>query len=101
MRKRIGSVSVDAGIVLIGDPCYHLHKIGCDRPEAIGKGWEDFCDLITRAGVDKHGFVQLEHSNGNPGLGVVVRSGLGDGEYPVYATFGKDGRIASVTVRFM
>jgi hypothetical protein len=38
---------------------------------------------------------------GHDGLGMVVDSGYGDGEYPVYAEIGIDGRVTSVTIDFI
>jgi hypothetical protein len=86
--KQIGEISIDAGLCWIGDPCYVLHQE--QPPEAIGKNWGEFCDLIDH---DK-GFTAV-----GDGLGVCVSTGYGDGAYPVYAEF-EDGRIMKVWVDF-
>lgn len=45
-------------------------------------------------------FWQLNQNHGGPGLGVVVRTGWGDGSYPVEVRR-RGGRVAEVRVRFM
>jgi len=42
----------------------------------------------------------MNYALGHPGLGVVVSTGYGDGEYPVEVRRNEDGRIAEVRVRF-
>jgi len=70
--KLAGNVTVDAGIVHIGDPCYLLQS-------APTKTWRQYRDEIK---MNKN-YNELNHKRG-PGLGVVVSSGLGDGIYQVY-----------------
>jgi hypothetical protein len=94
--KYIGEIGVDAGICWIGDPCYVLHLE--QPPKAIGKDWEEFCDLL---GDEYPTAKQFHYDLGHAGLGVVVSTGYGDGVYPVYAEFNSEGRIASVRVEFI
>ncbi len=73
----VGSITVDAGIIQIGDPCYEYGKPGA---------WLDFCDELK--GMDELGVHQLPHEStkGNYGecsRAIVVQSGLGDGVYDV------------------
>jgi hypothetical protein len=96
--KRIGVIGIDAGLCWIGDPCYILHKEA--PPKAIGKDWIDFCDILERAEQNPTA-MQFHYDLGHPGLGVVVSTGYGDGEYPVYAEFNEEGRIARVCVEFI
>jgi hypothetical protein len=49
----------------------------------------------------KTGHGQLNYEMGHAGAGVVFSTGYGDGCYPVYATYGEDGRVAKVEVIFM
>lgn len=97
-RRHIGEIGVDAGLCWIGDPCYVLHA---ERPPTtIGRNWEEFCDLLNKGG-QYPACKQFHYELGHPGLGVVVSTGYGDGVYPVFAEFNREGRIASVTVEFI
>lgn len=106
MKELVGHVDVDAGIVMVGDPCY---TIGQDASSAIPT-WSDMCDklfnpgneVVTESGV-RH--VVKPFRDGHEGAGIVVPAGLGDGTYPVYietvdmGTWGK--RVKSLTVVFI
>src|SRR5271168_4132582 len=93
-RQLIGEIGVDAGLCWIGDPCYILHAN--PPPKAIGKDWGEFCDILDQATCK-----QFNYDLGHAGLGVVVSTGYGDGTYPVYARFNKEGRVAKVWVDFI
>jgi hypothetical protein len=94
--EKVGVVGVDAGLVWLGDPCYILHT---KKPKAIGKDWGDLAkSLDLRLGNDA---VQMNYDKGHPGLGVIVTSGYGDGEYPVEVRRLEDGTIAEVRVVFV
>jgi hypothetical protein len=94
--EKVGVVGVDAGLVWLGDPCYILHT---KKPKAIGKAWGDLAkSLDLRLGNDA---VQMNYDKGHPGLGVIVTSGYGDGEYPVEVRRLEDGTIAEVRVVFV
>lgn len=126
---QIGSIGVDAGLCWIGDPCYVLHKDADRRYRSIGKDWGDFCNQLPHDQLKlveydpekpfkdepERGFNWLEnpywegelapahksfpYDMGHEGLGVVVRTGDGDGHCPVYARY-EDGRIQEVRVSF-
>jgi len=96
MKQKIGTIGIDARLCWIGDPCYILHKEGDQKPKEIGKDWDDFCDKL---GEDYPTKKQFNFDLGHPGLGIVISTGYGDGEYPVYADI-VDGKIKSVTVKF-
>lgn len=99
--KKVGVIGVDAGICWVGDPCYILHKKDEERPKAIGKNWGEFCDILDSLHESQNdGALQLNYDMGHPGLGVVVSTGYGDGEYPVYARL-KRGRVAEIRVVFV
>lgn len=70
--EQIGEIGVDAGLVMVGDPCYINSE---DHPV---KDWYKFCSALDGKTT------QLNYSLGHAGLGVVVQSGYGDGVYPVY-----------------
>lgn len=101
-KKLIGHVGVDAGIVMIGDPCYVTQK---NHPAK--QDWGDFCDLMAKERKKSTGPMawSMNYDLGHEGLGVIVESGLGDGFYPVYATFTRipdfGMRISSVRIDFM
>jgi hypothetical protein len=112
----VGSISVDAGLVWIGDPSYIMHKEGGEfdsLPKDLGDDWGDFCDK-TFSKAEKNKLVgnvlatQFNHDRGHSGLGVCVSSGLGDGFYTVKAkliseeSFGKPiVRVAEIRVVFI
>jgi hypothetical protein len=96
--KKIGEIGVDAGLCWIGDPCYILHAQ--EPPQAIGRDWGEFCDILNRAGQYPTA-MQFHYDLGHPGLGVVVSTGYGDGVYPVYAELNEEGRVARVLVEFI
>lgn len=86
--EQIGSIPVDAGIVMVGDPCYLLPDDGSHRDNDI-KNWGKFCNLL-----DNNNWNSIKNS------AIVVSSGYGDGKYPVYVRY-QDGRIAEVKVVFI
>jgi hypothetical protein len=92
MRRKIGTIGVDAGIVWVGDPCYILHR---QLPETFGKDWQEFCDNLSEEEYTSFGF-----RPGDDGLGICVQTAHGDGEYPVYATYNHHGRISKIEVDF-
>lgn len=110
-----GEVAVDAGIIMLGDPCYHLHTELENRHKDFGTDWSDFCDKLyvpdgsidcDVPGIDhkvKMPISKLErngfHQIGNASS-VVVSSGYGDGCYPVYVRKNFEGRVAEVKVVF-
>lgn len=81
--KLLGHVGVDAGMLMIGDPCYFIDK-DSDAQKAFPGGWSEFCK--------KHGYEvehkpQMNYARGHAGLGVVASTSYGDGTYPVYGLF--------------
>lgn len=90
----VGTIGVDAGLCWIGDPCYILHK-GKKFPKALGASWPEFCRKLD----GDH--TQFNYDIGHAGLGVVVSTGYGDGEYPVYVRRDDEGSIAEVKVVFI
>lgn len=95
--KLVGRVSVDAGLLWIGDPCYILHKDG--MPHDVGESWPEFCERIEKASA-KTGVAQFKFDMGHAGLGVCVGGFGGDGLYPVYARYDSRGLIVEVRVCF-
>jgi hypothetical protein len=79
-QKLIGHIGVDAGLCWIGDPCYVVSK---DSSFSYDK-WTDFLAEVLKEETNPK-LKQFNYSSGNPGLGVCVTAGYGDGFYPVYA----------------
>ena len=83
---QIGSVDVDAGVLMIGDPCYSLPDDASHR-STIAKDWARFCEALEGA------------SHSEPlgrGTAIVLRTPHGDGEYPVMAELTSGGGIRRV-----
>jgi len=105
MRTVVGHIAVDAGMCMVGDPCYTIDG-------ELGKlDWAEFLKL----------YIPFEDKDGKPNMhwaipfpahqpagkmpdkvhrAVIVTTGYGDGLYPVVANINKDGRITSVTIKF-
>ena len=93
--KKIGQIGVDAGMVMIGDPCYHLHAEERYRSPKFGTSWNGFCASLGDGLSSQIGKL----------LAVVVQAGFGDGLYDVYADIEDYGdlgeRIKAVHVIFI
>jgi len=55
-------------------------------------------DGCCKATMNEDNGGQLNYKLGHEGAGVVFSSGYGDGEYPVYVKYGKEGRITEVRI---
>ncbi len=84
--KTLGYVAVDAGMLMITDPGYlygwENNEMG-DAP-AGHYSWAGAC-ATTIDNDDRGG--ELTFKAGHSGAGVVFRSGIGDGYYPVIAHY--------------
>jgi len=87
----VGQVSVDAGIVMVGDPCYYLHG---KNPDQFGSTWTKFCSILDKKQLDKKMAVELGQQDA-----VVVRAGYGDGVYPVQVKR-EANRIKELRIKF-
>ena len=92
MKKHLGNIFIDAGLVWIGDPCYVLPADARSNP---GADWDQFVDELRKS--DTPGEPTGKNFNG---IGVCSSTGYGDGSYPVTAEV-VDGRVCSVTVTFI
>jgi len=95
--QEVGRIGVDAGCIMISDPCYSATP-DCNSHPA--KTWQEFCELLDKGEFYKNGFQQLNYKGGHSGLGVVVESGYGDGCYPVFVKKNKEGRVIEAKVVF-
>ena len=84
--KLIGHCGVDAGLIMIGDPCY---VTGDNPANALIKDWDKFCDAYSNPAnnIESQTAFSIPFARGHDGAGVVMSSGIGDGYYPVYARF--------------
>lgn len=87
---RVGSVGVDSGMIMLGDPCYVAADSHPDHPV---HDWGRFLDELRRQGGEDWQTAEMEGA-------VVVSSGYGDGEYPVEVRM-EGGRVAAVRVTFI
>lgn len=114
-RKLIGHIGVDSGSMMFSDPCYvksfdgnaspfsivqdlnaHLHEEPLEHyPYDYGGATGASCNK-NQAGM------LTAHPEEQVGEAVVVRTGWGDGMYPVYVEYDKQtGRVARATIEFI
>jgi len=105
-RYEVGKVGVDAGMVMVGDPCY-LDGYGKDSTDGFNYVQEEI-ERQQKAKKFDYSYsgacaaTLSEDSAGQLGRAsaVAVSSGYGDGLYPVFATYNNDGRIVKLEVIF-
>lgn len=85
-----GQITVDAGLVQIGDPCYLFEE------------HDKWLKYIETSGIgDMELTTPISHENGNPGMAVAISSGFGDGIYNVLVKkCSKTGRVREVKIKF-
>ncbi len=98
-RKKIGSIGVDSGGVIVGDPCY-LRDWKANEFDVVDG--DEYCGPYT---YDYDGSCRARLSEDAAGelgsqLAVAVTSGYGDGQYDVFVEY-EDGRPARLIVEFM
>jgi hypothetical protein len=85
MRTRIGECGVDAGMIMVGDPCYFVGKEATINERC--SDWSQACKEV---------FCKEGNTRDTPmdvyGLGVAISTTHGDGCYPVYLETSKSGR---------
>jgi hypothetical protein len=91
--EQAGVCGVDSGMIWIGDPSYCVTPDAEDHPAAT---WMEFC----RQTDDMEAAKQFHFARGHAGLGVCVRSGYGDGLYPVYVRRDANGRVKEARIVF-
>ena len=94
-KKQIGSVYVDSGQLMITDPCYLKRWINNEFVDSKLEAppYSYSYDGACNATLSPNKAGSLEN-----GFGVAFSSGYGDGEYPVFATYNKEGRIVKVEI---
>lgn len=97
-KTQVGCISVDAGLVMVGDPCYH---IGQDKqPKSFNKTWQEFVREELTYQDEPLNEVQLYHDSNAVGLAVVIGNFGGDGCYPVYVETNEQGQQKRLIVEF-
>lgn len=91
--RRIGSVWVDSGQMMLGDPCY-LHDWKANNAAFDQHGDYSYAGACTATCSDDAAGILGE------GLSAVFATGYGDGTYPVDVTYNSDGRVVAVTILF-
>jgi hypothetical protein len=114
-RKCIGSVGVDSGQLIVTDPCY-IKDFESDDAFSVRQNLND--DTVLAEGevlpysyggacaatsLPNQGG-PLAYSRGHEGAGVAVRTGFGDGFYPVFVEYEDTGfagvRVKRVVIEF-
>lgn len=84
-KVKIGEVGVDAGMLMVGDPCYFVGK-DASINEAC-KNWNQACDEV---------FCKPDLGRDTPmdvyGLGLAISTTHGDGTYNVYLETSTSGK---------
>lgn len=73
---KAGEAGVDAGIIMVGDPCYVVKADGEKKYDPF-VSWDAFLEAVHTD--ERKGRAQLPHA-----LGVVISDFGGDGTFPVY-----------------
>ena len=97
-------ISVDSGMIWIGDPCYIMGL----TPVAVLKTphvrvWEKFCDAIHKIRTSASDGMSMHPELAEPlgeGVGVAIDTG-GDGGYTVKPTYNEvTGKVVSISIEF-
>ena len=89
---KAGTVYVDSGSILIGDPCYH---IGDEKNKE--QNWKGFVDRVYKDTFYETGIATAW----SVGEGIVCSTGYGDGEYNVFIKRSPHNRIAELKIVFI
>jgi hypothetical protein len=100
-----GRAMVDSGTVYVGDPGYLVDAESEDSTPGnpVPLGWDEY---VSNYYDGKHGAADGDAPTGvaqepiGKGLGIAVKSGHGDGIYPVFVTLADDGTVESLMISF-
>lgn len=87
MKVKIGECGVDAGLLMVGDPCYFIGKDAVVNRRC--KDWDQACNDLFCNGdswKDRNNAFDVY------GLGVAIGTTHGDGVYPVFLETTDKGR---------
>lgn len=85
-KVKVGEVGVDAGLLMVGDPCYFIGKDASISERC--ESWNQACDDLFCA----PGSNNRDKPFDVYGLGVAIATTHGDGTYNVYLETSKSGR---------
>lgn len=91
---QIGTIFVDAGMVMVGDPSFTLPDDAPNRSLFV-RDWDAFCEELDAQDYGTH---QKPFSLKE--AGIVVQAGHPDGEYPVFIEQGLDGTVKRLVIEF-
>ena len=95
--RQVGRTGVDAGMILITDPCYVVRNPG-DHQYQPFRSYEELWEQLGLGDTSKPAY-QCTNENGAD-IGVVVGNFGGDGVYPVYVEVGPHGRVRAAMILF-
>ena len=104
-KETIGYCGVDSGQIMITDPSYvNYFDLTAEFGSPVPDGHFSYAGACERTlGKGYNG--QLNYPAGHAGVGVVSRTGLGDGYYPVVATIADLGdwgeRVVKLEIEFV
>jgi hypothetical protein len=91
--KLVGKISVDAGLVYIGDPCYLSDK----NPFKDWNTFVDKIDHVKETAAISHG-LEIQ-STSDCAMGIISTTGWGDGIYDVLALI-DHGQVKEIRILF-
>lgn len=92
--KIIGTCGVDAGCLMVGDPCYFIGK-----DAVVNDSYKDW-KYFTSKHFDYDGAKDKTTHQMKKGLGVVVNTVHGDGGYPVEGLY-EDGILVEIRIKLI
>lgn len=92
MKKTIGQVGVDSGSILISDPSYINSGFSIEG--------DDIYDIYPESRRYKQISTRKTKNTIRIPIAVTLRTGYGDGVYPVTATYNRDGVISKIEINF-
>lgn len=93
-KELLGYCAVDSGQLIVVDPCY-LKEWNHGKNDELDNHYGLAC-LATSLKA-QGGEILV---SGMAGTGVAFSSGWGDGSYPVYAHYDRDGRVSKIEILF-
>lgn len=97
-RKKVGTVGVDSGQLMIIDPCYIDSAWEGDPPP--GKKYHSASYLeVCETTNSREGYGPvIRYPNGVTGLGFAFSTTWGDGEYEIYETRNSSGHLVKMEI---
>lgn len=94
-----GDVGVDSGQLLLCDPCYINTCWVAEEFSSVVQSDSPFSyPACCNRTLGDPGYGQLHYPMGHAGVGVVTRTGCGDGVYPVFVRLNEERRIVEMRV---